>query len=201
MALQPVNIGAAPNDGTGDPIRTAFGKVNANFSELYPDLQGSMSYSLGAGAVTDLVLGAANAFLTSNGTIPAWLTLANVIALLQGSGGTAAAVGFKGVPINPQTGNYTCSISDNGRLILHPSGSGAGTTKTIPSNASVPYDPGAIIGFANLSSNPVTIAIASDTLLWEGVGTAGSRTLSQYGRAFALKLTTTVWMFGGSGVS
>lgn len=32
---QLVNIGSAPNDGTGDPLRTAFTKVNSNFSELY----------------------------------------------------------------------------------------------------------------------------------------------------------------------
>ncbi len=35
MALQTVNIGSAPNDGTGDPARTAFTKVNDNFAELY----------------------------------------------------------------------------------------------------------------------------------------------------------------------
>lgn len=34
-AQQTVNIGAAPGDGTGDQGRTAFQKVNANFSELY----------------------------------------------------------------------------------------------------------------------------------------------------------------------
>jgi len=35
MAKQTINIGAAANDGTGDPIRTAFGKVNDNFTEIY----------------------------------------------------------------------------------------------------------------------------------------------------------------------
>ena len=30
MAVDPINIGSVPDDGTGDPIRTAFGKVNAN---------------------------------------------------------------------------------------------------------------------------------------------------------------------------
>lgn len=35
MSKQIINVGAAPNDGTGDPLRTAFTKVNANFSELY----------------------------------------------------------------------------------------------------------------------------------------------------------------------
>lgn len=35
MAQQTVNIGAAANDRTGDPIRTAYDKVNDNFTELY----------------------------------------------------------------------------------------------------------------------------------------------------------------------
>jgi len=35
MAQQTINIGSAPNSGDGDPIRTAFTKANANFSELY----------------------------------------------------------------------------------------------------------------------------------------------------------------------
>jgi hypothetical protein len=35
MALDLINVGAAPDDGTGDPGRTAFDKVNDNFTELY----------------------------------------------------------------------------------------------------------------------------------------------------------------------
>lgn len=35
MAQQTIGVGAAPNDGTGDPFRTAFTKCNSNFSELY----------------------------------------------------------------------------------------------------------------------------------------------------------------------
>ena len=35
MTKQVINLGAAVNDGTGDPIRTALSKVNANFKELY----------------------------------------------------------------------------------------------------------------------------------------------------------------------
>lgn len=35
MAQQIINVGAAPNDGTGDPIRTAYIKCNENFSEIY----------------------------------------------------------------------------------------------------------------------------------------------------------------------
>ena len=35
MAQETVSIGSSANDGTGDPLRTAFTKINANFTELY----------------------------------------------------------------------------------------------------------------------------------------------------------------------
>ena len=37
MSEQKINIGTVPNDGTGDPLRTAFIKVDGNFDELYED--------------------------------------------------------------------------------------------------------------------------------------------------------------------
>jgi hypothetical protein len=35
MAKQIINIGQTPNDRTGDPLRSAFEKINGNFDELY----------------------------------------------------------------------------------------------------------------------------------------------------------------------
>jgi predicted ribosome-associated RNA-binding protein Tma20 len=35
MAQQMINVGTTPNDGSGDPLRTAFEKCNNNFTELY----------------------------------------------------------------------------------------------------------------------------------------------------------------------
>ena len=35
MTKQTINIGSSANDGTGDPLRTAFTKINENFTELY----------------------------------------------------------------------------------------------------------------------------------------------------------------------
>lgn len=37
MAKQIVNVGVNPNDGTGEALRSAFQKVNANFDEVYGD--------------------------------------------------------------------------------------------------------------------------------------------------------------------
>ncbi len=38
MAQQTINIGNLVNDGLGDDLRTAFQKVNANFSDLYTSI-------------------------------------------------------------------------------------------------------------------------------------------------------------------
>ena len=43
MAKQVINIGTTANDGTGDPLRSAFDKVNDNFTELYTDDAGDVS--------------------------------------------------------------------------------------------------------------------------------------------------------------
>jgi hypothetical protein len=38
MTIQTINIGAIADDGTGDPLRIAFGKTNDNFSNLVTDI-------------------------------------------------------------------------------------------------------------------------------------------------------------------
>jgi len=35
MAQEIINIGTLPNDGTGDPLRVAYGKINTNFDQLF----------------------------------------------------------------------------------------------------------------------------------------------------------------------
>lgn len=39
MAREVINVGSVPNDGSGDPIRTAYQKCNSNFGELYSRYQ------------------------------------------------------------------------------------------------------------------------------------------------------------------
>lgn len=47
MAQEIINVGAAANDGLGDPIRTAFIKCNDNFTELYTGSGGVNAISNG----------------------------------------------------------------------------------------------------------------------------------------------------------
>ena len=53
MAREIINIGTTPNDGLGDPIRTAFTKTNTNFSELFARSQSTPPTTL-VGALGDV---------------------------------------------------------------------------------------------------------------------------------------------------
>ena len=52
MAQQTINIGSVANDGTGTPLRTAFGWINDNFTELYNDDTGDVNQVTGTGGIT-----------------------------------------------------------------------------------------------------------------------------------------------------
>lgn len=128
-------------------------------------------------------------------------TGAVTLADLQETGLNVDACGFRGVPINSQSGNYTTVAADAGKAILHPNGGGSGDTFTIDSNANVAYEIGAAITFINMDSNALSIAITSDTLNLAGAGTTGTRTLAQYGIATAIKVTTTGWLISGTNLT
>lgn len=50
MTKQLINVGTIANDKTGDPLRTAFGKINTNFAELYNALGNGTAITLTASA-------------------------------------------------------------------------------------------------------------------------------------------------------
>jgi hypothetical protein len=78
MTKQTINIGTSPNDTTGDPLRTAFSKINANFTELYA----------GAANETQLTNGVYTVTLSASGvvTLPTGLT-----GLLRADSGVMSA--------------------------------------------------------------------------------------------------------------
>jgi hypothetical protein len=92
MAQQQINVGAAPNDGLGDPIREAFIKCNNNFTELFSVSSGSNAISNGNsvvqistanGNISMSVSGTANvAVVTTTGiTVSNTVTAANIDAV------------------------------------------------------------------------------------------------------------------------
>lgn len=49
MAIQTINLGNYANDGTGDDLRTAFQKVNANFAEINTTINVNSAENIGTG--------------------------------------------------------------------------------------------------------------------------------------------------------
>jgi hypothetical protein len=139
-------------------------------------------------------------FIQSKSSAWASRTPAQAAVDLQGTGLDVDMAGFRGIPQNAQTGNYSTVAADAGRHLYHASGAGSGDTYTIDS-AGVAYEIGTAISFVNLDSNSVSIAIATDTLYLAGTGTTGTRALAQYGVATALKIASTVWIISGTGLT
>jgi hypothetical protein len=163
---------------------------------------GSFSSSNLATALTDETGSGSAVFATSPTLVtpalgtPASGTLSN--CTVDGTD----AVGFRNIPQNSQSANYTLVLADNGKHIFHPVGDNNARTFTIPANSSVAYPIGTVLTFINMAAAPVTIAITTDTLtLSSSAGSTGSRTLAQYGSATCIKITSTSWIISGSVLS
>lgn len=110
-------------------------------------------------------------------------------------------VGYRDIPQNIQSADYTCVLLDSGKHILHPSSDTTARTFTIPSNDSVPFPIGTAISFVNMTTQVVSIAITSDIMYLASAGTTGTRSLAIYGTATALKITSTIWIISGAGLT
>ena len=79
MTQQTINIGSSANKGDGDPLRTAFTKINTNFTEVYAKLTALEDGSV----VTDItgsVFADDSTLLVDgvNGTIPGYVSIASL---------------------------------------------------------------------------------------------------------------------------
>lgn len=172
-----------------------------------PATTGSGSFLLSAGTAAI----ASGKTLTVSNTLTFTGTDASSVAF--GAGGTVLytgstltsctvdgtnLVGYRGAPQNSQTAAYTTVLGDAGKCIFHPSSDNNARTFTIDSNANVAYPVGTILEFINMAAASVTIAITSDTLTLLPAGSTGSRTLAQYGRASAEKISSTAWVISGN---
>jgi len=52
MTQQIINIGTLPNDGTGDPLRVAYDKINDNFDQLFDVVSSQVQEIIAGSGVT-----------------------------------------------------------------------------------------------------------------------------------------------------
>ena len=136
------------------------------------------------------------------------ITIGNSLLSLSSTGVVTSpnlsdATGYKSIPQNAQTAQYTLAFADMGKHISITTGG-----ILIPGNTTgsgpVAFPVGTAISIYNNSGSNQTIAFVAsvtDTLYLAGTATTGSRTLAQRGVATLLKVTTTAWVISGAGVS
>lgn len=132
---------------------------------------------------------------------PEDVAVATVCSDLQQDGLQAGAVGFRILPTNSNSADYTAVAADSGKMLLHPAADANARTFTIPANASVAFPVGTALTFVNETSQALSIAITTDTLTLAGSTTTGTRSLAQNGVATALKVTSTKWIISGTGLT
>jgi hypothetical protein len=127
MAQQLINIGSNPNDGLGDPLRTAFDKCNDNFTELYAGGGG------GGGGIGGNTGSTNNAILRADGAGGSTLKTSG-ITIADGASGTLSGT-------NSGDQNIFSTIAAGGQSLVADSTSDtltlvAGTNVSITADAS-----------------------------------------------------------------
>jgi hypothetical protein len=141
MTRQVIGVGTIANDGTGDPLRTAWTKANSNFTELYTTLydlgtaQGQIIYR-GASGWAVLAPGTSGFVLQTNGAgaSPSWVAgggggggggSSTIPVTTVSSSGTSQSIAF------PASGSAAYDVTLTGNCVFTITGGTAGQEQTI----------------------------------------------------------------------
>ncbi len=188
---------ATLTNATGLPIATGISGLGSNVATFLA----TPSSSNLASVLTDETGSGSAVFATSPTLVTPVLGTPTSGTLSNCTVDGTDSVGFRNIPQNSQSADYTLVLADSGKHIFHPSTDANARTFTIPANSSVAYPIGTAITFINMTSQVVTIAITTDTMYLSSAGTTGSRSLARYGSATAIKITSTNWLISGSGLT
>lgn len=152
MSQQIINVGSSPNDGAGDPIRTAFIKTNTNFTQLFalPNPSPPTTLVGKAGDVPGMYAYDSNYFYycfgTYNGSTVIWAELAQT-----GSISVANIVnGTSNVRIASANANVTISVNSVSNVAVF---STTGVVMSGNANALNMYASGVIIANGNVTGD------------------------------------------------
>jgi hypothetical protein len=111
--------------------------------------------------------------------------------------------GYRGIPLKIDAFNYTLQGQDMGRAFVNSSASTA-LTVTIPASSTYNFPVGTAVSFIGKTFG-LTIQISSpDVLRFSNTGATGTRTLSAWGMATAVKIESSpahVWLISGNGLT
>lgn len=154
----------------------------------------TISTSGNAGTVTNGV------YTTGNQTIAGDKTFSGTTALASTSTIGGAVIGYRDVPVTISNANTTFALADAGKAFGKDNTTAY--TYTIPANGTVAFPVGTVITvFNNNATSNITVAITTDTLRLAGTTTTGSRTVAPFSLCTLFKVSSTVWMASGAGVT
>jgi hypothetical protein len=208
VALDPASTGLTVNGGTAPVTITTAGTFTLG-GILSVSNGGTGLSALGTGVSSGLsnTVNAANGFITYASYAPAAgksLTLNNTVTLNAVDNQTytlppaTSSLGYLNVPGNDQPNGYVTVLTDSGKFIGYLAGN---STVTISANASVPYEIGTVITFANITGANCFIACGDTMYLAGNVTATGTRTIANTGLATAIKVAPTAWLISGSGLT
>lgn len=193
MTQQNINVGTGPDSYTGESLRTAFQKVNDNFSQLYA---GNVGANISGNIIT------ANGFVTSGNVVTGNATAAGNISAyyFTGNGSQLTGIGYLNMPQVLFTANTTLTATDAGKHYY--SVLATANTLTIANNTSVSWAVGTEISIVNRGTGTITMVQGTGVSLYlAGNNTASNRTISTYGMATLLNVESNTWMINGTGVA
>lgn len=147
-----INIGTSPNDGTGDPIRDAFSKVNSNFNLLFTSFVADTSVIVGNTTVNTVI---SNTGLTSSNatdTVVATLTNFKIGNTTANASLTGAAFAINGTAAIGSASVNTSAVALGNSTVN--SALNVSTLQLVNSTANVSVVPGSIF-VGNSSVNAV----------------------------------------------
>lgn len=171
MAQETIGIGSNPNDGNGDPIRTAMTKINNNFNEMYSSFTMSGAVTVGNSTV--------NSVVSNTGGLVAGNTTANVVA------------NSTTIKVSNSTGNATltpASVSIGGLASLN-------TTALFIGNSTINATHSAAI--LQLANSTTEATLTRDSIL---IGNSSVNTYanSSYLKVNSANVTTNTFTLGSS---
>jgi hypothetical protein len=204
MAKQTIFIGQTANDRTGDPLRTAFVKVNSNFDELYARTGDDIQIPALAGNTGKV--------LTTNGTILSWTTNSTTTSQLV-NGSKTVSLGSDGNLTLPRSGTIDNYLDTNSNSVELTPNNLSQTTATIivdkngPPNAqwaTVQVGWTITVGLVTRTINSITEDLTTVSFVLNGtvaLPMTGSVIFQSLGMPL-LAITpdgTTAWTFGSTG--
>lgn len=177
------------------PTSAASGKAVSISNISGSDVTLSYTGSTGTDGPTTIAAQTSLMLISDGGSPPFWRAFFPAGGF---DGSKLYDTGFKDLPQNQQTSNYTLVYADRGKHIFATSSS---FTITIPPNSSVAFPVGtAITIFCGDATK--TLAPGSGVTLYQaGTSNTGSRTLGINSLVTILKLQTNVWTVSGAGIT